>query len=238
LEISNLIFMARVTTSSLISNIAGSMSGTTFQQSNAGLVMRKKPLSINPNSLPQNFQKTNLIKIQQQWIAFSNSERQAWQSFASFAKVTQKNNVNRFISGQQLFIQINSYRLMKGISMLQYPVFSPYSLDPIIMKWSVSPTHAYFIADRTIDEAAEFLLLYMSTPLSKGIMHTKTSYKNINLGSLLSSTRYDAKAGYYSAYGVDTYTITRINYKWLLVDLITGLTSGWYYGIDWLPAAA
>jgi hypothetical protein len=230
--------MARVTTSSLISNIAGSMSGTTFQQSNAGLVMRKKPLSINPNSLPQNFQKTNLIKIQQQWIAFSNSERQAWQSFASFAKVTQKNNVNRFISGQQLFIQINSYRLMKGLVMLTNPIFSPFSLTSIVFKWSSQINHTYFIADRAIDEEAEFVCLYMSPPLSSGVMHMKTAYKNIATAELLTTNKYDIRSGYLTAYGTEPYYIQRINYKWLLVDLVTGLTSGWTYGVDWLPASA
>ena len=84
--------MARVKLSGLISDISGSVSGMTFQQSAGGLTLRKKPFPINVSSVSQLNQRALIRSIQNLWFELSQSDRDKWNYFLSWSNQSQNHN--------------------------------------------------------------------------------------------------------------------------------------------------
>jgi len=55
--------MARIKLSGILSEISGSVSGMTFQNSLSGLTLRKKPIPLNPKSQSQLNQRNSLTYL-------------------------------------------------------------------------------------------------------------------------------------------------------------------------------
>jgi hypothetical protein len=174
--------------------------------------------------------KRNSIRyLQQLWCNSTIGERLQWQSFAAFAKVPQKNNPARFLNGQQLFIQINVNLQTGGKDLMLSPVFVPNTLVPINFTMYDEMGRIYLGSDRNITVADEFVLLFMSPPLSNGIMHTSVNMRSIDMGTLYGLRNYNITGGYVAVYAVSPWITMNILYKYKVVSLLNGLSSPWRY---------
>lgn len=116
--------MAIVQTSSIISNIVGSVGGSTFQNSSGGLMLRSKPFPRQKNSPAQSRARVNLSYLQTLWAALDDNQRSAWSQWADYAGYSTGYYYKRKLTGQETFILLNSYRLILGIAVLSNPVFT------------------------------------------------------------------------------------------------------------------
>lgn len=171
--------MARILPSALVSDIRGKVGGTLFQGSNAGLVAKALNTKASPRSIAQSRLKSVNAYVQGAWRSLSASQRETWKQFAAFVKVAQKNNIQRVISGQQLFIRSNVIRLMYGIALLPVPDFSA-SIVPQVTFEPVDIGGSLFLqASRQIDSSLEFVVCFMTFPVNVTINNPGSRYRLI-----------------------------------------------------------
>ncbi len=102
--------MARVKYSAFVDSIDGSVGGTTFQKNRYGFTMRRKPNPSKPNSSSQNLRKSAMALVQNAWIALSDANRAAWNTYASTFPRAPKHNPSANFNGFNYFTFYNLVR--------------------------------------------------------------------------------------------------------------------------------
>jgi len=123
--------MARILTGSIVSDIRGSIGGTTFQRSTHGLIAKNKTSAVNFNTSQQASVRNLLTQLQFAWQNLSSSQRIQWQTWADYQNLKVKNFSSTGFYGQEAFIQANFYAVLTGLPIKSDPVFTPISL-PLI----------------------------------------------------------------------------------------------------------
>jgi len=165
--------MARVQVSALISNISGKLNGSVFQRTQGGLIIRNQSAKINSNTSRSNLHRVGITIIQNSWQQLSNTNRLLWETYAIFLNKKQKNNPTLNVSGQQLFIYINSIRLaLSNVNTLFIPwllstpvlVAIPQAIKINLIVINFGDITVTF--DRAIDDSKEVVILFLSRPLT------------------------------------------------------------------------
>jgi hypothetical protein len=115
--------MARIKYGSLVTDIAGSIGGSTFQRSAYGNTLRSKPNPIRSVSSAQLNIRAFMKQAHQAWAAMSSNERQQWHQFTMFSNPSIKHDRNVHMSGHNLYIKYQVSRLTAGLAIqntLQY----------------------------------------------------------------------------------------------------------------------
>lgn len=127
--------MARIQTGALISDIRGSIGGTTFQRNASGLVAHNKMSLPNFSTNAQTARRNLLASLQQSWMSLTAARRLAWQTWATYQNIKVRTFSTTGAYGQQAFLQANFYASLLGLPVLLDPVFSPYSMS--IQSWAL-----------------------------------------------------------------------------------------------------
>lgn len=146
--------MAVIQTGALISNISGSIGGTTFQRNGHGLCVKNKTSPVNFNSSSQVARRNLIATLQHSWQALSVNQRSAWQHWATFQGLKSGKYSKVSMYGQEAFIQANFYAQLVGLAILSDPVFSAYSLDCTLSAINILTGQLYlsFTGTSTYDE--------------------------------------------------------------------------------------
>jgi hypothetical protein len=154
--------MARIKLGSIISDISGSVGGTTFQRNSYGVTMRSKPTQIGSTSASQAIRQTALRLIQNVWANLSSDVQNSWNFFPSFHSQKSKNNASSELSGYNLFLKYNliHYQLFNTVlSVISYDALNLSSFVPQV-RWS-SP-YLYFSLTGAVTDSKIFYGLYLS----------------------------------------------------------------------------
>jgi hypothetical protein len=116
--------MARIKFGGIVSDISGSVGGSTFQRSNYGVSLRNKPTGILKRSPSQTTIRQLLSELHAAWRALTPGERLMWQQFISFSSPTIRRDSGILLTGHDLFIKYNMFRRMNGFAMMTVPVFA------------------------------------------------------------------------------------------------------------------
>jgi hypothetical protein len=157
--------MARVTYGALVTELAGSIGGVTFQKNSSGNVARlksKKPLNPNQEQSDNNVVFAQLVAL---WPTLSQGNKDTWDALAAAHDHTTPWGETKTLNGFQWFMSCNRNLLLAGESIIETaPSWS-----------SVSPPNVFTLAATsdhlTINIAAgwnygpEYIFLYMTTPL-------------------------------------------------------------------------
>lgn len=199
--------MARVKTSSLISDISGKLNGTVFQRNQGGLIMRNQSGKINSNTSRSNLQRVGLAAIQGAWQSLTDSERTLWQTYAIYLNKKQHHSNSLIVNGHQLFININSirYALSGANSLFQPYLLTTPTLAPLPQPINITSIQRNGVAlecnlDRAISNVDDVIILYLSRPLRGSQM---TSHVKLTLmqAPTNTGTQFECNAYYYSVYG-------------------------------------
>jgi hypothetical protein len=160
--------MARIKTSGFISDISGSVSGMTFQQSASGLILRKKPIPLKSFSDSQSVIRSRILYLQSLWFSLPEEDRNKWKYFLSWSNQSQNHNKHLLISGYQLFIKYNSARLLAGLNVLTTFSFVP--LDVVPRSFDLYNTGSTFYAffNDYVESTDYFFNLFLSLPVNVG----------------------------------------------------------------------
>lgn len=110
--------MARVKFSPIVTDIAGSVGGVTFQRNKFGNTMREKPLPLNPATSAQYGVRQKMVTIQKAWQDLTDAQRLQWNRFLDFSGQVTMRNRNVKLSGHALYIKYQMLRLLSGRPLL------------------------------------------------------------------------------------------------------------------------
>lgn len=157
--------MARIKFGGIVSDISGSVGGSTFQKSLYGSILRNKPLPIHKRTFGQEVIRYHLQQLHAAWRTLTTPERIQWNRFINFSNQTIRRDSGVLMSGHDLFIKYNLIKLMIGDAILTVPTYismpevpveeGTIGRDPIAMGWGL---------DDTYDEAAVFFIIKLTSP--------------------------------------------------------------------------
>jgi len=97
--------MARIKLGALVSDIAGSIGGTTFQRNSYGLSARNKPYSNTSfTEICQN-RRANMEKVQKLWREMQPYQREVFERYSQFHPQFSKGNKGSLLNGYNLFVK-------------------------------------------------------------------------------------------------------------------------------------
>jgi len=159
--------MARIKLGPAITDIAGSIGGTTIQRNRFGLTIRAKPLPLKSETPAQYNVRQKIAYLQYSWQRLSDAQRLQWDRFLDFSGQTIRRDRSIKLSGQALFIKYNLYRLLCGLEVLDpisydtQPLFSLPDgviiyLDTLVVRFpeTFSPDYWFFIFKMTNPRSA------------------------------------------------------------------------------------
>jgi len=210
--------MAKIELSALVNNIKGSISGTTFQNSQGGLIARRKPFPYNSISSNQSDKRRLLFNLQNNWANFTSDIREEWKVFSQYYKIPQKNNKDRILNGQQIYIVCNTNLFNIGEDLIEHPVQFARPLRDLTLTIGQYAGIANVQLSRKLVSDKEYLLFFASFRLSFGVKSSNVNMKIIELTATEDDTIYNLNPVYNNIYGVNPGWTKNIKYKWKLIS--------------------
>lgn len=209
--------MTRIKTTAFISDIRGSIAGSTFQNSLSGLTLKAKAFPKRSLSAQAQKAKSVITYLSQQWLSLTENQRNQWEVQAGFAPVAQRNNPERFINGQQLYMKYNA-ALYNQFSIAQNSVSPSTSSLPVITL-TVTRSGAAILIDvsQAIDEANYFLAFRISAPQRSSQSNSKGGSKLIVL-TFGNTTQVDIQTQYLALFGTRPLTGQFLTVEYQLIS--------------------
>lgn len=170
--------MARIKFSALIEDIRGSIGGTTFQRNAYGYTVKAKPNMVNPNTALQEQRKVIMSQVTRSWRDMTQSQRDAYDTYASTFPQYAKHNPNSQLSGYAVFLKYNFLRVLAGESIRTTIMQSLPTTDTL----SYALTNDGGVLKLTItsdnDDEVWNCLFFMSRPfgVAQNFIGTRTRY--------------------------------------------------------------
>jgi hypothetical protein len=216
--------MARIKMGALITDIRGKIQGTVFQNSQGGLIMRNNPTPVNKGSIAQNATRVIIGNLQNQWKGLGDTTRAQWSAFATFTGIKQVNDSNRILNGQQLFFKINAIRQLYSKSNISNPLFSRFSLNPVVVTVRNSFSILTIDTTRALVPANEFLELKISGPVGGTVNNPSGRLKQLIFTTTASAANVVTQ-DYIDIFGKIPNSGDEVFIEWTLRQLDNGLYS-------------
>lgn len=222
--------MARVTYGPLVTELAGSIGGVTFQKNSSGSIARlKSKQPLNP-SLAQSDQQVTLAALVSHWPALNETEKTSWNDLAAAHTHFTPWGEEKTLNGFQWFMSCNLNNLSCG-----WPV-----LDTAPAYASISPPNTFTLsadADNfDINIAAGWnpgtskILIYATPPLRQSSIKLRRSLFLLDSYTGGNITNRDIKVVYEALFGITWSTFypaaeCNIIVRAKLVEYLTGMAS-------------
>lgn len=102
--------MALIKTGGGISEIRGSIGGTTFSRSRYGATARNRSIPVQPNSTRQLAARQVFASLLEAWNGLDADQRTNWNTYAANVAMTNRLGETMYLSGQNHFIRSNAIR--------------------------------------------------------------------------------------------------------------------------------
>lgn len=191
--------MARITYGSIITEIAGSIGGVTFQRNASGFIAKRKSLRFKKNTPKQSTSVNSFQSPLQLWSSLSEDSRTLWANFAANYEKSNKWNVVKFLNGYNWFMSINNNLFLVNEPFLNDPPIyeSPLSIPDYTVSFALDEMFLDFSPTFVHDN--HYLLVYTSPLLSSISLQNRKALRltaiispgsttSFNLSSLWPST--------------------------------------------------
>lgn len=192
--------MARVKFSPIVTDIAGSVGGVTFQRNKFGNTMREKPLPLNPATSAQYNVRKNIVIIQKAWYALTAAQRLQWNRFVDFSGQATINDKSKKLTGYTLYLKYQSLLLLAGRPLLTTITYSLMPALPVLDE--IASAAGSFTTEfaTTVDSTKYFFILRMSMNRKASVAFSLRGlrYMSAVFGS---ATVYQLYNSYIAAFG-------------------------------------
>jgi hypothetical protein len=193
--------MARIKFGGIVSDISGSVGGSTFQRSNYGTSLRNKPSPIHRRSPSQVDIRYKLTQLHVAWRALTPAGRQQWNRFINFSGQTIRRDRAVLMSGHDLFIKYNLAKLMIGDAILTVPTYISMPTVPLLLSpWGYDVGMFYTWFEDAFDDDALFFIYKMTTPRLPSQSYSPRGLRFIPI-NIDPTGLVDAYAGYLATFG-------------------------------------
>lgn len=212
-----------------VSELRGSIGGTTFSRNSSGAYARNRTKPVNPNTTKQSNMRALFATIAQSWRTLTNSQRITWNSLApTFPRVNRLGQTVP-LTGFQLFQKCNTNNIVCGHAFVNVieSVDTPniQYIDSVTVDRSAN-TMIISAEDATVNTDTSFRV-YATAPRSAGSKFAGPSeYKLIHVEPADNDLNtMDLHASYIAVFG-DSYPVGAvIGFKFDSVSLITGINN-------------
>jgi hypothetical protein len=165
--------MARVTYGPLITELAGSIGGITFQRNSSGSIARLKPNKPVNSSWLQQARQTVLSTVIALWPTLSFAQQTGWNNFAAAHDHADEYGNMKTISGFQWFVSCNlNLATASAAYIMAAPVWSILSI-PDLLTWVVDNRIRFmFDAEEYVSPEGQ-LFLYSTGPIHTTVYGSK-----------------------------------------------------------------
>jgi len=156
--------MARIKLGPAITDIAGSVGGTTFQRSRFGIPIRTKPLPLKSET-PAQLKKRRLIaSLQGSGQALTAAERLQWDRYIDFSGQTIRRDKSVLTSGQALYINYQLFNLLYNRPLLTDLAYIPMPAYNPLEGIGVDAGNYYLDFSGLITHTVYFFLCKLTAP--------------------------------------------------------------------------
>lgn len=234
--------MARATYSGIgITDLKGSIGGTTFQHNSAGKIVRKRPRIISRFSQKQNVKQIALNSLCRSWTLLSLIEQADWNIFAAAHTKDNYYAETKTLTGFNWYCSINSYIVLFGSApLVTPPAWTP---PPAVNSFSfvADGNGLFLIFDAAYNQTNEQLIVFTTPPVSATstalrnkyiytYMHTPKPVSTIDL-----TTSWNTAHGLVYPTNVDDWNF-HISVMVFNMSIVTGLLSASVFKIDLLSS--
>lgn len=224
-----LFIMARIQLSGFITDIRGSIGGTTFQRTKSGIIAKNKHFCSATLSIARNTRTNQMFYLQQQWKNLSDALRSEWQKYAVYKKIPYRNDSAMYLNGHQYFLKYNSYRIIYGYSIVTNPEWVGIQVGDLTCTFCMGVGGLNILYNRSVSHTDEFVFLKMTTPVIASLN---------NPGSRLRCVVYTQATGlsqaiateYINTFGRTAWFGDIIHYQYRVIDLISYSFYPWKSG--------
>jgi hypothetical protein len=218
--------MATIQLSALISNIKGSINGSTFQRSAAGLTLRNKPVNVGRGTNSQQNVKNITARLNFEWSNLTDEQRIVWAMFSNFnngqAK-TYKNNSSAN-TGKMQFITVNFWILQYNKPILINPSFVAPELAFIPCPPFFNVSNSLLNYTGSLDTTQQILVTKVSMAQSLSTNTANTGFRTLIYSQVDGDTQ-DWFGAYLNTFGVLPEPNKRFWVSLQVVNFITGAIS-------------
>jgi len=181
--------MARVKYGALITEIAGSIAGTTFQKNRYGFTIKQKPTMVRPQRTSQLGRQQSMRALQTAWFALTDADRAAWNTYAATYPRPTRLDSSSFLNGYNYFCSYHLLRSLHDTVIVTQPTGAQETMDDIeIILTEVDPA-LNLSGGVTISGGSWVVLLFISRVVSTTIYKQKSKlrfiFSAISSGSLI-----------------------------------------------------
>lgn len=195
--------MAIIALSGLITDIRGSVGGTTFQRSGAGLIMRNKPQTVGQGTNSQSIQRVYQSQLNEQWLLLTDAQRLLWLQFSNYVNGNGRsiNKSSTSNAGKMHFIAINHKLLQYGKSIILEPTFDVAEAAYIPCPPFYTQSASLMNYSEYLDTTTQVLITKVSLPQSASTLTANTGFRTL-VYSQVDGYVQDWAAAYEATYGV------------------------------------
>lgn len=113
--------MARCKYGAIITEINGSIGGTTMQRNRYGFTIKQKPSQVRPSKIGQIQAQTRVSQTQSAWFSLTDSQRSSWNLYAASFPVATRLDSTAFLNGYNLFCKYHMIRFLSTTTILTDP---------------------------------------------------------------------------------------------------------------------
>lgn len=192
--------MAKGKYGALISKISGSIGGTTFQNSNSGLIIKNKQIKNPTNTIACANTSAHFQYLSSLWFSLTEQQQLTWAAWIKFKSKNQYANNYKLLQPREAFIKFNIYNRIFGKTIILDPPFYYSKYNEIDIDIASTGFNVQIQTDRSINNNAEILLLWLTRPVNVTINNPGSRQRlivctNYNLINTDITTEYENVLG-------------------------------------------
>lgn len=171
-------------TSPVYSQASGSIAGITYSHNRSGMYTRARTTPTDPATTLQDMRRSHFALVVNQWSTVATLlQREAWEQYAASMPRTNPLGQTVYLTGQQMFIRCNTYRLLVGAPIL-FAAPMPNAMAELTPAAEPTPDASannvsvpFFNSDPWAATAGGFLLAFLGRPRNQSRNFYKGPYR-------------------------------------------------------------
>ncbi len=194
--------MASIQLSSLVTDITGSIGGTTFSRNRSGLTAKAKLTGKRSTTAKQQIQLQNNNALRQQWTALTLTEKQVWNEYAAVNTKTNRYGRTKSLTGFNWFLSVNNaYYYVHGTYVTVPPTFAYPAFLPSF-SLAVTPTDIVLNWSTPVDDSLIDVMVYTTPPVRGTANLQRGFYRFTDKGVQSYDVNINLTAGWEAAHGM------------------------------------
>jgi hypothetical protein len=213
--------MARVTYGVMITELAGSIGGVTFQKNSSGSIARLKPrMPVNPSQL-QSDEENALGQLVTLWPTLSAAEKTSWDDLAAAHNKFTPWGEEKTLNGFQWFMSCNRYLVLAGDSILETAPAYASVTPPTAFTLTADADSLDLVWAAPFSVIPDHLFIYLTLPIRHASLKLRRSMYLVDVNDTLNAASLDITTLFETLTNLDWATFYAASEANIIARLIT-----------------